>query len=256
MSFPRGSTPSHSATASASSINTTIVASSTPQLVASTIASSAPALSPHLAASSLLSSPIFPTRMASHSLVPAAASPAFPVVLPAVPSAVSTTMFNPQSFPPQQALGPLVAPSVAPPRTRSSVPQLPLFAQAQVPQLATVPATQGNQTFPGTPSLFFIQYQVPRAGVAVPGVRFSGHGLVAPSSSSYPPAAFLAFVVGPGTPPVTPKLVAAIVSGEFIDFALLLEDHVDPDAPSFSLVADQLVIRPTKQRKEITDILT
>ncbi len=34
--------------------------------------------------------------------------------------------------------------------------------------------------------------------------------------------------MGPGIPPVSPKLVAAIVSGEFIDFALLLEDHVDP----------------------------
>jgi hypothetical protein len=49
--------------------------------------------------------------------------------------------------------------------------------------------------------------------------------------------------------------VAAIVSGDFIDFALLLEDHVDPDAPSFSLVADQLVIRHAKRRKAITDIL-
>ena len=62
--------------------------------------------------------------------------------------------------------------------------------------------------------------------------------------------------MGPGIPPVSPKLVAAIVSGEFIDFALLLEDHVDPDAPSFSVIADQLVIRPAKRRKEITDILS
>jgi hypothetical protein len=65
MSFPGGSTPSPSATASSSSINTTIVASSTPQLVAS----------------SLLSSPLFPPRMVDPSLVPAAASAAFPVVL-------------------------------------------------------------------------------------------------------------------------------------------------------------------------------
>ena len=107
----------------------------------------------------------------SPSLVPAAASAAFPVVFPAVPSSVSTTMFNPQSFPPHQALGPSIAPNVAPPCTPPSVPQLPLFAQAQVPQLATIPAAQGNQTFPGTPSLFFSQYLVlvPAGGVAVPG---------------------------------------------------------------------------------------
>ena len=37
--------------------------------------------------------------MVSPSLVPAAASAAFPVVLPAVPSSVSTPMFNPHSFP-------------------------------------------------------------------------------------------------------------------------------------------------------------
>ncbi len=124
--------------------------------------------------------------MMSPSLVPAAVSAAFPVVFPAVPSSVSTTMFNPQNFPPQQALGPSIAPNVAPPCTRPSVPQLPLFAQAQVPQLVTIPAAQGNQTFPGTPSLFFSQYLVPAAGVAVPGVRFR-HGLVAPGSFSYPP---------------------------------------------------------------------
>jgi hypothetical protein len=82
--------------------------------------------------------------------------------------------------------------------------------------LATVPAGQGNQTFSGTPSLFFSQYPVTGTWLSIPGVRFPGHGFVAP-------AAFPSVVVGPGIPPVTPKLVAAIVSGELIDFALLLE---------------------------------
>ena len=36
------------------------------------------------------------------------------------------------------------------------------------------------------------------------------------------------FVVGRGIPPVAPKIVAAIVSGEFIELASLLEDHVPP----------------------------
>ena len=179
MSFPGGSTRSPSTTASSSSLlNTTIT--STPQLVVSTIASSAPALSPHLAASSVLSSPIFPPRMVSPSLVPTAA---FPMVLPAVPSpGSSTSMFNPQSFPPQQAQGPSIAHSVAPPCILPSMPQLPLFAQTQVPQLASVPAAQGIHTLPGTPSLFFF-LAVSGAGVAVPGVRFPGHAVVAPGSS-------------------------------------------------------------------------
>ena len=144
-----------------------VIVSSTPQFVASTIASTAPALSPHLAVRVLLSSPIFPPRMVAPSLVPVAA---FLMVLPAVPSSVSTTMFNPQSFPPQQALLPSVALSVAPPCTVPSVPQWPPFAQALVPLLATVPAGQGNQTFPGTPSLFFLA----STRSPVPGYLFRG----------------------------------------------------------------------------------
>jgi hypothetical protein len=193
MSFPDESTPSPAATASSSSINTTFVASSTPQLVASTLASTAPALSQHLAASSILSSPIFPPRVAAPSLVPAAA---FPMVLPTVPSLGSTGFINPQRFPPQQAFGPSVAPHVSPTSTVPSVPQLLPFTQTQLPQLVTVPAGQGNPTFPGTPSLFFNQYPVSGPGVSIPGVRFPGHGFVASGSPSYPPAAFPSFVVG------------------------------------------------------------
>ena len=62
--------------------------------------------------------------------------------------------------------------------------------------------------------------------------------------------------MGPGIPPVAPKIVAAIVSGEFIELASLLEDRIEPEPPSFTLIADQLVIRPTKRRKAITDILS
>ncbi len=69
------------------------MASSTLQLVASTFASSAPGLSSHLAASSFVIFLDIPTKNGSPSLVPAAASAAFPVVLPAVPSSVSTPMF-------------------------------------------------------------------------------------------------------------------------------------------------------------------
>ena len=61
---------------------------------------------------------------------------------------------------------------------------------------------------------------------------------------------------GSGIPPVAPKIVAAIVSGEFIELASLLEDHIEAEPPCFTLVADQLIIRPPKQRKAITDILS
>ena len=61
---------------------------------------------------------------------------------------------------------------------------------------------------------------------------------------------------GSGHPPVAPKIVAAIVSGEFIELASLLEDHIEAEPPGFTLVADQLIIRPTKRRKAITDILS
>ena len=60
----------------------------------------------------------------------------------------------------------------------------------------------------------------------------------------------------PGIPPVAPKIVAAIVSGEFIELASLLEDRIELEPPSFTLIADQLVIRPKKRRKAITDILS
>ena len=76
------------------------------------------------------------------------------------------------------------------------------------------------------------------------------------SSATFPAAIFPPFVVGPGIPPMAPKLVTAIVSGEFIDLATLLEDLAESDSPAFMLVADQLVLRPTRRRKAITDILS
>ena len=62
--------------------------------------------------------------------------------------------------------------------------------------------------------------------------------------------------MGPGIPPVAPKIVAAIVSGDFIDLAALLENCIEPETPALTLAADQLIIRPTKRRKAITDILS
>ena len=131
-----------------------------------------------------MASPIFPPRLSNVHLN---------MVLPAVPSSVSTTMFNPQSFPPQQALGPSLAPSVAPPCTLPRVPQWPPFAQALVSQLATVPAGRGTKLkadFSMYAIFVFSQYPVTDTGVSIPGVRFAGHSFVPPGSSAYLPAAF------------------------------------------------------------------
>ncbi len=76
-------------------------------------------------------------------------------------------------FLPWRALGPSVAPSVAPPCTLPCVSQLPLFAQALVPQLATVPAVQGNQTFQVRHlCLFFLAVPDLRCRGSCPGGAF------------------------------------------------------------------------------------
>ena len=69
----------------------------------------------------------------------------------------------------------------------------------------------------------------------------------------------LFFRLRPGGPPVAPKSVAAIVAGAVVNPPTpppLLDNHTEPEAPSLSLVADQLIIRPIKRRTEIPDILS
>ena len=84
----------------------------------------------------------------------------------------------------------------------------------------------------------------------------TGHGNTwsptGPGSSNSLPA----LIVGPGFPPVSSKLVTAIIYGEYIELATLLEDLATQEAPSFSVLIDQLIVRPTKPRKQITDIVT
>ena len=103
--------------------------------------------------------------------------------------------------------------------------------------------------------MFPSNYPVAGPGSVLPGSFAPGYGF-SPGASAFPAANFPPFVVGPGIPPVAPKIVAAIVSGEFLELASLLEDRIEPEPPSFTLIADQLVIRPTKRRKAITDILS
>ena len=246
---------SPSQAASSSLVSTAIYTSSvsTPQLVASTLASTSSALPSHLYASSLLASPIFPARVASPSLAPALPAMAVPVQRQPGP----TSTFQSGNFP-QTPLVP--APSMGPYVGSSShlppAPQWPATTPGFQPHSASFPPGQTQQVIiPGTPSLFPSNYPVAGIGSVLPGSFAPGYGF-SPGASAFPAANFPPFVVGPGIPPVAPKIVAAIVSGEFIELASLLEDRIEPEPPSFTLIADQLVIRPTKRRKAITDILS
>ena len=211
---------SPSQAASSSLVSTAIYTSSvsTPQLAASTFASTSSALPSHLYASSLLASPIFPARVASPSLAPALPAMAVPVQRQPGP----TSTFQSGNFP-QTPLVP--APSMGPYVGSSSnlppVPQWPATTPGFQPHSASFPPGQTQQVIiPGTPSLFPSNYPL-----------------------AFPAANFPPFVVGPAIPPVAPKIVAAIVSGEFIELASLLEDRIEPEPPCFTLIGDQLVIR-------------
>ena len=131
------------------------------------------------------------------------------------------------------------------------VPQWPATTPGFQPLSASFPPGQTQEVIiPGTPSCFLVTTRSPVPGSIAPGYVSSY------SASAFPAANFPPFVVGPGFPPVAPKIVAAIVSGEFIELASLLKDHIEPEPPCFTLVADQLVIQPTKRRKAMTDILS
>ena len=246
---------SPSQAASSSLVSTAIYTSSvsTPQLVGSTLASTSSALPSHLYASSLLASPIFPARVASPSLAPVLPAMAVPVQRQPGP----TSTFQSGNFPQT----PLVsAPSMGPYVGSSSnlppVPQWPATTPGFQPHSASFPPGQTQQVIiPDTPSLFLSNYPVAGPGSVLPGSLAPGY-VFSSGASAFPAANFPPFVVGPGIPPVAPKIVAAIVSGEFIELASLLEDRIEPEPPCFTLIADQLVIRPTKRRKAITDILS
>ena len=140
---------------------------STPELVASTLASTSSALPSHLYASSLLASPIFPARVASPSLAPALPAMAVPVQRQPGP----TSNFQSGNFPQT----PLVqAPSMGPYVGSSShlppVPQWPATTPGFQPHSASFPLGQTQQAIiPGTPSLFPSNYPVAGPGSVLPG---------------------------------------------------------------------------------------
>ena len=91
---------SPSQAASISLVSTAIYSSSvsTPQLVASTLASTSSALPSHLYASSLLALPIFPARVASPSLAPALPAMAVPVQRQPGPTSTSVGELSANPF--------------------------------------------------------------------------------------------------------------------------------------------------------------
>ena len=218
---------SPSQAASSSLVPTTITSSeSTPQLVASTSS----ALPSNLYASSLLASPIFPARVASPSLAPALPAMAVPGQRQPGP----TSNFHSGNFPqPLSVQAPSMGPYVGSSSNLPPVPQWPATTPGFQPYSASFFAGQTEQfIIPGTPSLFSSSPNYPVAG---PGSVLLGSiapGYVSSSSvSAFPAANFPPFCCGSGLPSRAPKIVAAIVSGEFIELASLLEDHIEPEPP-------------------------
>ena len=92
------------------------------------------------------------------------------------------------------------------------------------------------------------------------GYSFPGFGAVNPVVFPPVPGAsaqsqLSPFFIGPGFSPVHPKLVAAIVSGKFVELSTLSEDPSEHDTPSFSVLVNQVVLQPRKRCKLLTDIV-
>ena len=133
---------SPSQAASSSLVSTAIYTSSvsTPQLVASTLASTSSALPSHPYASNLLASPIFPARVASPSLAPALPAMAVPVQRQPEP----TSTFQSENFPqtplvPAPSMGPYVGSSSNLPPVPSGLLQLQDFSLTVPPFLQDKP---------------------------------------------------------------------------------------------------------------------
>ena len=219
--------PTSPSQAASSSFAPTAITSSlsTPQLVASTLASTSSALPSHLYASSLLASPIFPARVPSPSLAPALPAMAVPV----------QRQSGPTSNIPSGNIPPSMGPYVGSSSNLSPVPQWPATTPGFQPHSASFPPGQTQQVII-PPSLFPSNYPVSSPGSVLPGSSAPGY-VFSSGASAFPAANFPPFVVGPGIPSVAPKIVAAIVSGEFIELAPLFDDHIKPETSSFTLVA-------------------
>ena len=164
------------------------------------------------------------------------------------------------------AVSPATAASFSSPTATSSVwPRLAASLSSTVPSSASFavfppPSLPSSRpSFPGhsgTVNFFDQQFgaapsSLPSSAL-LPNYDFGAFPrLATPGVSSYP-----AFVVGPGFSPVASKLVASIVTGEFVELSQLLAPPSDTvDAPSFPLWEDRLVLRPHRKFKEITDII-
>jgi hypothetical protein len=114
-----------------------------------------------------------------------------------------------------------------------------------------------SSTVSGTPS-YFSELFAPRhsnPGRVAPDKVFPVNEQPGIQSAQFPTPSleFSPFLVGPGIPPG--KLVSALVSGHFVDLTALVEEPTEREPPSFSLLADQLVVRPAKMGKEFVSVV-
>ena len=120
------------------------------------------------------------------------------------------------------------------------VPQWPATTPGFQRHSASFPPGQTQQfIIPGTASLFSSNYPVAGPGSVLPGSIAAGY-VSSSNASALPAANFPPFVVGPGFPPVA--------RGNLLNWKTTSNPNLR--------VLHSLVIRPTKRRKAITDILS
>ena len=216
-------------------------------------------------------SPVIRTiRLASSS--PAASPPAFPHNVLAPPSSPFTSRFPATST--QQQLGTtsvsvdssgfatrfLMANPVASQigQARYTIVTSSLSTPTVQPAYVQAMVHNTSSTISGTPS-YFSELFAPRhsnPGRLAPGEVFpvnEQYNIVQPGIQSAqfptPSLEFSPFFGGPRNFADIGKLVSAVVSGNFVDLTALVEEPTEREPPSFSLLADQLVVRPAKKRK-------
>ena len=105
-----------------------------------------------------------------------------------------------------------------------------------------------------TPSLLFTNSPYVAPWLYNTGSNYAGFTPATVTSRVCPTGSLVPISAVAGFPPVSQKLVSDIVSGEFIEFAALLDGQ--PESLGSSIIADELVLRPRRRQQEIHDILS
>ena len=142
-----------------------------------------------------------------------------------------------------------------PPRLGSFSPTRPLPPMTS-PSVPTPSVTAPSPKSHPFPTVSVAPGMINSSSVVIPTTvnfaNMSSSAVQSPFPRSYsmahPPDP--AFVVGPGFPSVSAKLVSSVVAGELVDLTRLINDssESDPPPPLFSLWDDRVVLRPTAER--------